>query len=137
MENPKRTAPIISKSNHPITIVGPIAKPFPTPEIVREWYTSDNSERSLAKAYAVSHVIVSVTDDEVYDHEEGTEGYQNAITIADAWTSLEQELVQGIFSILKAEGVQIPEKGYIYSLIPFMERNGYRFADGWWIRSDT
>ena len=127
---------IKSKSEHPV-ILGPITRPFPEPDVVRKWYTSDNSEQSLAKAYAVSHVIASVTDDEVYDHEEGTEEHRKAITTADNWASLEHELVQNIFSILRAEGVQIPEKGYIYSLIPFMERNGYRFADGWWIRSNT
>ena len=35
-------------------------------------------------------------------------------------------------TILKDEGVAIPEKGRIRVLIPFMERNGFSDGNGWW-----
>ena len=136
MKRSKRSAPIKSDAEHSPAILAPITGPFSVPDEVRKWYAADNSEQCLAKAYAFSHVRAVVTDDEVYDHEEGTEEYQKAAATADAWSALEDELVQNIVAILKEEGIQVPEKGYIYSLIPFMERNGFRFSDGWWIRSD-
>lgn len=52
---------IKSTLEHPVTILGPIAKPFPTPDKGRKWYTSDNSEECLANVYAISHVIASVS----------------------------------------------------------------------------
>lgn len=39
-----------------------------------------------------------------------------------------------IITILKAEGLLIPDDGRIEALYPFMARNGYRDGRGWWIK---
>ena len=41
-----------------------------------------------------------------------------------------------IFAILRGEGVEIPKTGRIKILKPFMKRNGYINASGWWIKNN-
>ena len=50
------------------------------------------------------------------------------------WFSLADKLKDMIFDILKAEDVEIPEKGQIVVLEPFMKRNGFKDGQGWWIK---
>ena len=57
----------------------------------------------------------------------------------DEWDELLLELVEQIKSILSHDnrtdntGYQLDGKGWYYIIKPFMERNGYRDGNGWWI----
>lgn len=53
--------------------------------------------------------------------------------ITDAWGELMDKLKEEIFVILRSEGIDIPERGQISVLKPFMERNGYYDGSGWWL----
>ena len=43
------------------------------------------------------------------------------------------EIKAEVFAILRTEGISIPDTGQIEVLTPFMKRNGFRDANGWWI----
>ena len=51
---------------------------------------------------------------------------------------LMKEVEKKIYGILRKERIYVPKKeqGSIRSLIPFMSRNGYYDAGGWWIEKD-
>lgn len=113
------------------------SEPMPdcTPDELRAWYEGHNSERDLAITYAAASNEFWWVEDNEYDYERETKEYQEARRITDSWGELMDELRQKIFDILRAEGVTIPEKGYNTVLIPFMERNGFRDGQGWWVRN--
>lgn len=112
------------------------SEPLPdmSPEDLREWYSHNQSEQGLAVAYAAAHNKAWWVEDNEYDFEEGSPEHAEACAITDAWFTLMEEFESRIFSILRSEGVVIPEKGRIVVLCPFMERNGFFDGQGWWIR---
>ena len=73
-------------------------------------------------------------EDEEYDYDEGTVEYNQARKKTDLWFSLADKLRDKIFVILRAEGIQIPGKGQITVLEPFMKENGYINGRGWWTK---
>lgn len=103
-------------------------------EVARQAIEQITSEQELADLFAVIDNQAWWIEDEEYDFEEGTEEHKRARENTDAWFSLSDILRYRIFDILTAEGVKIPEKGYIVGLEPFMKRNGYRNGQGWWIK---
>ena len=110
------------------------SEPIPglKPEDIRKWRVEHHSERDLARAYAdVSNKFWWVEDNE-YDFESGTPEYQEACSLTDAWGNLMGELEAEIFDVLISEGVTVPQKGRIFVLRPFMERNGFFDGSGWW-----
>ena len=114
------------------------SEPIPgwEPNDIKEWYGLHHTEAGLAQAFAaVSNKFFWVEDNE-YDYEEGTPEHQEACRITDAWAELMDNLQEEIFTILRSEGVIIPEAGQITVLIPFMERNGFSDRNGWWVAED-
>ena len=93
-----------------------------------------STEREISVAFAAASNKSWWVEDKVYDYEEGTEEYKNACRITDEWFEVSDILKEKIFDILRGEGVIIPEKGQIAVLSPFMERNGYRDGNGWWVK---
>ena len=75
-------------------------------------------------------------EDEEYDYDVGTLEYKQAKKKTDLWLSFADELRNRIFDILRAEGVEITEKGQIAVLEPFMERNGFKDSQDWWVKID-
>lgn len=105
-----------------------------TPEEIREFFSAKNTEQDLADAFAITSNQFFWVADNIYDYEEGTPEYKTACEITDAWCVLMDEYEERIFAILTNEGVTIPSSAQIRVLIPFMARNGYRDANGWWIK---
>ena len=112
------------------------AEPCPnlTAEELRLKYANITSEKELADAYAISSNQFWWVEDDIYDYAEGTPEYKLALDITAAWQKVLQKYEEKVFSILKGEGVTIPDTERIKVLIPFMERNGYTDRSGWWIR---
>ena len=92
------------------------------------------TEKDIANLLAVVHNKAWWIEDEEYDFEEGTEEHRKAVERTDMWFALSDKLRNMIFDILKHEGVEIPDKGQIVVLEPFMKRNGFRDGQGWWIK---
>ena len=105
-----------------------------TPEEIREFFSAKNTEQDLADAFAITSNQFFWVADNIYDYEEGTPERKTACEIADGWGALMDEYEERIFEILTSEGVTIPASAQIRVLIPFMARNGYRDANGWWIK---
>ena len=106
-----------------------------TPSDVRGYFAERKSERDLADAFAIASNKFWWVEDNVYDYEKGTPEYIAACAITDEWGALMDEYEERIFMILRNEGVEIPEKGRIKVLEPFMKRNGYIDGNGWWIKN--
>ncbi len=105
-----------------------------TIEKVKEIFDEISTETELADLFAVVHNKAWWIEDEMYDFDEGTEEYIKAVERTNMWFSLADKLKDEIFCILKTEGVEIPAKGQIVVLEPFMKRNGFRDGQGWWIK---
>ena len=112
------------------------SEPIPdkTPTDVRNYFTERKTEKDLAEAFAIVSNKFWWVEDNEYDYEEGTPEHIAACAITDEWCALMNEYEERIFTILRIEGVEIPETGRIKVLEPFMKRNGYRDANGWWIK---
>ena len=103
---------------------------------IRNWLKENTNTKSLAVAFALADDKSSAVSFDVDDYEEGTEEYKKACQIEQEWFSLEEELKERIFDILRSEGVEIPETEQIEVLEPFMKRYGYFDGNGWWIRKN-
>ncbi|MDO4546462.1 MAG: hypothetical protein Q4D04_00035 [Clostridia bacterium] len=101
---------------------------------LKDYYGDNPSEQELATAFAVSSNQFCWVEDNEYDYEEGTVDWGYACAITDEWYDLMEFYQEKIFTILKNEGISIVSTGQIRILVPFMERNGYINAGGWWIR---
>ncbi len=105
-----------------------------TPEMVENTILQIHSELELAQLYATCYNKSIWLEDEIYDYELGTHEYNQAAKASDTWLLLRNKLQNMILNILRLEGVTIPKQGIFYTLIPFMERNGYKNENGWWIK---
>ena len=103
---------------------------------IRNWLKENTNTKSLAVAFALADDKSSAVSFDVDDYEEGTEEYKKARSIEQEWFSLEEELKERIFDILRSEGVEIPETGWIKVVEPFMKRCGYFDGNGWWIKEN-
>lgn len=103
------------------------------PQDLQKIYSGTLTEKELATAYALSSNEFWWVEDNVYDYEEGTQEYKEAVKITEDWRTLMECYEEQIFDILRNEGVEIPTCGRIVVLAPFMKRNGYLDGNGWWI----
>lgn len=108
--------------------------PDVTIEEIRILAERASTERDISNAFAIASNKAWWVEHNEYDYEEGTEEYEQACRITDDWFEVSDILKGKIFSILRNEGVYIPDKGQITVLSPFMERNGYRDGSGWWVK---
>ncbi len=90
----------------------------------------DFSDHKLAEAIALTwskagHLMHLAEEDEVFAGE------------FEEWFDLEKNLCQRAIEILASEGHDVDRAHGLFGVIaPFMERNGYRDACGWWVRVD-
>lgn len=111
-------------------------EPYPnvTPEDIWSRFHGHLSGQDLADAFAVCSNKFWWVEDNVYDYEEGTLEHKNAQAITAEWCGLMDEYEEQILSILRSEEIEIPNRGRITVLAPFMERYGYKDGNGWWIK---
>lgn len=90
-------------------------------------------------ALVLSEIQLKVSDvrDDVFDIGDSWSYYA-----LDEWEALETEIVEHIQSVLANENQNgamhdLTKLGWRYRILPFMERNGYRDASGWWIKKTT
>ena len=119
-----------------IFIMGQEPNPNLTIEKANQLFAEIKTEKDIAELFALVENKAWWIEDEVYDFDEGTEEYKKAVEKTDIWFALADKLKDLIFSILKSEGVQIPSKGQIVVLEPFMKRNGFINGNGWWIKNN-
>lgn len=105
-----------------------------TIEKANETFREIKSEAELASLFAIVENKAWWIEDEQYDFGEGTEEYKKAAERTRAWFSLADTLKGKIFEILKSENIEIPTKNQMIVLEPFMKRNGFQDAQGWWIK---
>lgn len=104
-----------------------------TIEKAKELFEQVENEFDLAQMYATVDNKAWWIADDVYDYEIGTKEYEEMSRISKDWFALADVIRADIFEIIKSEGVEISERGYIKVLEPFMKRNGYCNGSGWWI----
>lgn len=111
-------------------------EPFPeiTLEIAEEMCRTANCESEIVTAFAVVENEFWWYDDITYDYELGISEYNHSRKICGAWGKLAENMKNIIFDILRKEGVIISVTCQITVLVPFMERNGYKDGNGWWIK---
>lgn len=105
-----------------------------TIEKANEIFDKIETEKDIANLFAIVYNKAWWIEDEEYEFEEGTEEHRKAVERTDMWFALSDKLRNMIFDILRHEGVEIPDKGQIVVLEPFMKRNGFRDGQGWWIK---
>ena len=112
------------------------SEPYPdlTIEAVEEMVTNIEAESDIADLLCIVNNKAWWIEDDLYDFEVDTEEYNQVRERTTAWFSLMEKLENMIFDILKLEGVEIQDRGYISVLIPFMKRNGYVDGRGWWVK---
>jgi len=120
-----------------IFILGSEPIPGMTPDDIRQIYSENKTEEMLSGAYAAVYNKVFWVEDDIYDFDENTPEYCRAVEITDSWVTLMNELESVIFDILRRRGISVPDSGTLTVLIPFMDKNGYDFCDGWWIEKQT
>ena len=94
------------------------------------------TEKELADAYAMASNKAWWVEDDIYDYEEGTPEHKEACRITGEWFAVAELIRNRIFEILKSEGVEVTNRGYIEILKLFMARNGYRDGRGWWVQNN-
>lgn len=88
------------------------------------------SDHDLAEAIALvwsktGHLMYLAEEDEAFDAE------------FEEWFGLEEDLCQKAIGALVREGRDIDSNHGLHGKVaPFMERNGYRNACGWWVRDE-
>lgn len=116
----------------------------PLPEVSLEemWDVANNLKgtQELVDAFAGAFNKFWWVEDDVYDFEEGTEEYENACAITDAWAELMDSLEERLIQIAKAEGLMSEDEEHPHSIValsPIMEKYGYRDGRGWWVKADN
>lgn len=101
-----------------------------TVEDMRAWLDDDPSDTHLADAFALTHAkegfLVDLSDDDAsFDNEH------------NAWRVLHKELTSKIYDKQRAAGLRFDTSfGTMASVYPFMVRNRYVDACGWWVKRD-
>ena len=111
-------------------------EPIPdlTIEKANQIFDEIETEKDIADLFsAVNNKAWWIVDEEC-DFEVGSEEHRKAVDRTNMWFALSDKLKCMIFDILKSEGVEIPDKGQIVVLEPFMKRNGFINGSGWWIK---
>ena len=103
-----------------------------TADFVEKAIDEINTESELAALFAEVDTKAWEIACEVSDFDEGAEECERATADLKVWFALADKLRNKIFEILRAEGVEIPDTNQITVLEPFMKRNGFYDANGWW-----
>ena len=106
---------------------------------VKERMEEGSTQAQLAEAYADVTAKCSAFHHEL-DDPDYVRVYDKVSESSAMWEELEEDLYDRIVGILKAEN-ESHNAGYVLSGIgrhyivkPFMERNGFRDGNGWWIK---
>ena len=106
------------------------------PSKIRQTLLDNDSETIIATVYAAAsnHVGWLMYDLDEDDCTEETKQEYNE------WEILENEISNKIFDILKTEDIKeyerlVAQNTVIYDIMkPFMQRNGYIYDHGWWVK---
>ncbi len=106
-----------------------------TLEMAQEMFETIESELDLAVLYTNVENKFWWLEDDIYDYEEGSKEYIELRGTLDSLWTLLQLLKERIFDILRSEGIVVADKGQVKMVEPFMIRNGFKNANGWWINN--
>ncbi|MBR3770959.1 MAG: hypothetical protein IKL07_01685 [Clostridium sp.] len=104
-----------------------------TIEKTKSIYETIEDDSELAYLYSVVENTAWWYAHDIDDFKEGTEEYLDMCKKTDEWFSLANEIEKKIIDILTAEGKKVSEAGIREIVLPFMARNGYYDANGWWL----
>ena len=97
-----------------------------------------STTQELVDAYVSVHNKFWFIEDDLYDFEVGTEGYNQVRSIVDAWRGLMSDLERRVMEAAEQEGLLAgaqPDPGTIKRLEAFMKKYGYRDGRGWWVEN--
>lgn len=114
-----------------------VSEPIPstTAAEIKEQFENMTTLQELADVFAITSNKFWWVEDNEYDYEKGTKEYQEARKITDEWSELMDLYENRILEIIRSEGTEIPTKGRIVVLAPFMKKYGYEDKGGWWIKN--
>ena len=107
-------------------------------EEMEEIIAQISTTRELVDTYVSVHNKFWFIEDDLYDHEVGTEAYEQVRSIVDAWRGMWLDLERRVMETAEREGLlaeRRPDTGTIKQLEAFMEKYGYRDGRGWWVES--
>lgn len=106
-----------------------------TIEEAKRLFKKCRNEQDLSNIYSEVDNMAKRLKNYLYDIEcENVDISDELMKASSEWSALEDKIQKEIFKILRKEKVMIPRVGFSMVLIPFMERNGYRDGQGWWIK---
>lgn len=111
-----------------------------TPDDIRKWLETDDSDERLAAAMAATHNKTAWLGHDLDDEGYSAEELERMEKEYDTWQTLEKELIGEISKRLKNENVKKGTRhitkgsGTYYVVKPFMERNGFTNGCGWWVK---
>ena len=95
-----------------------------------------SSKQQLARLYAAVDNKYSWLASDMDELAEGSDEYIKVSAVVDAWKKLAHELKDRVMTNAEEEGLLGALKenqGYIWRIIPFMEKYGIRNGRGWWV----
>lgn len=95
-------------------------------------YNAQKTEDTLANAFCVAdnqYWSIAV------DMDEEEKEYHQYEKLLKEWGSVRERLTQRIIEIMESEGINVSDKGQTEVVISFMERNGFLYSDGWWLKA--
>lgn len=95
-----------------------------------------SSKQQLARLYAAVDNKYSWLASDMDELAEGSDEYIKVSAVVDAWKKLAHELKDRVMANAEEEGLLGALKenqGYIWRIIPFMEKYGIRNGRGWWV----
>ena len=106
---------------------------FPSirPDDVREWFSENQDDESLAEVLAQ---VCNRTACLMAESSESDDPWLEVIFYD--WDELEEELLQECLTRLKEKGMLQDAEGRYGQIKPFMEKYGYRNGNGWWIKNE-
>ena len=94
------------------------------------------SLQELADTYVDAIMKFKFYEDAIYDQEEGTEEYENACALTNAWSEIMDKLEERLIKAASDEGLLVKSQFGIYNQIePFINKYDCYFYGGWWMKS--
>lgn len=106
-------------------------------EEMQQIISSITTTQDLVNAYVNVHNKRWFIEDDPYDYDEGTDEYENARSVVDAWGNMLDELDKRVVDTASAEGLlaeRQPDSGTVKQVEAFMDKYGYRNGRGWWVK---
>lgn len=115
----------------------------PFSELEKDVKELQEKKNAISTEQELADVFARVSDafwwdvGELDEYESGSEEFRILNSAVDTWIAMMEELKERIFAAIRRDQDEdepdIDESApYLYTILPFMEKHGYRNCGGWW-----